>query len=129
MSYPPGPTEAPAVQTARWIARPIAFLEDCRRRFGPNFSVRFIGFTTPTVQAITLEVILRAVFGVTDPHRRARLREMLPRLLNDTASGRLQLRVLVARRLGRSDPLADLRELARAIDDLLFAEIAERRAA
>jgi cytochrome P450 len=74
-------------------------------------------------------VILKAVFGVTDPERDARLHERLPSLLGDTASPALQFRVLLSRRLGRGDPLASLRELIREIDELLLAEIAERRAA
>ena len=172
-ALPPGPTEPPVVQTARWLLRPIAFLESCRRRYGDAFSVTFLGFQTPLVmvsdpeairalyterghtacrraarsrcsrswararcccsrarehlarrklmlppfhgermrayeaivrevaaardrdagragepfalhprmQAITLEVILRAVFGVTDRERRARLRDLLRELL------------------------------------------------
>ena len=36
---PPGPSEPPVVQTARWLLRPISFLESCRRRFGDAFSV------------------------------------------------------------------------------------------
>ena len=79
------------------------------------------------MQAITLEVILRAVFGVTDPARDARLRDRLPLLLGDTASPALQFRVLLSRRLGRGDPLVGLRELLVEIDELLLAEIAERR--
>ena len=35
----------------------------------------------PRMQAVTLEVILRAVFGVSDPSRARLLRERLPRLL------------------------------------------------
>ena len=80
------------------------------------------------MQAITLEVILEAVFGVTDPARDERLHERLPLLLGDTASPALQFRVLLSRRLGRGDPLAGLRELLVEIDELLLAEIAERRA-
>jgi cytochrome P450 len=82
----------------------------------------------PRMQAVTLEVILRAVFGVTDPARRERLRVLLPRLLNGSSSAALQFRVLLSRRLDRSDPLADLRALSGEIDDLLLAEIGERRA-
>jgi cytochrome P450 family 135 len=216
-SLPPGPGEAPALQTVRWLVRPIAFLESCRRRFGDAFSVRFLGFQTPLVmvsdpeairalytgrehglppgrtlalrpvmgprsvlllegaehltrrrlmlppfhgermhayeqvvrkvaerdieswplgqpfalhprmQGVTLEVILRAVFGVTDPQRRERLRLLLPRLLEDTSSTSMQLRVLLARRAGRPGPLARLHELTHAIDEALLAEIAERR--
>ena len=42
-ALPAGPTEAPALQTARWLARPIAFMESCRRRYGDTFSVMFTG--------------------------------------------------------------------------------------
>jgi cytochrome P450 len=215
---PPGPSEPPLVQTLRWLARPISFMESCRRRFGDTFSVSFVGFRRPMVmlsdprairalytepknglppgrtisllpilgansvlllegrehlarrrlmlppfhgermrsyeqivreaaqreladwregaefaihprmQSLTLEVILRAVFGVTDPQRRAQLSERLPQLLGDTASVGLQLRMLLAPRLTRTDPLEGLKSQLGAIDELLFAEIAERRA-
>jgi cytochrome P450 len=206
------------LQTARWLIRPIAFLEDCRRRFGDAFSVRFLGFQTPLVmvsdseairvlyserehglppgrtfalrpvmgarsvlllegaehlqrrkamlppfhgermrayeaavtgiaerdiagwplgrpfalhprmQGVTLEVILGAVFGVTDPQRRERLRRLLPRLLDNTSSPSLQFRILLARRVNRPGPLAQLAELTDEIDTALLAEIAQRRA-
>ncbi len=217
-ALPPGPSEPPLTQTLRWLARPIAFMEACRRRYGDTFSVSFVGFKRPMVilsdpqairalyteqghglppgrtvsllpllgansvlllegrehlarrrlmlppfhgermrsyetivreaaqreladwrageafaihprmQAVTLEVILRAVFGVTDPQRRAQLSERLPQLLGETASLGLQLRVLLAGRFTRPDPLKGLRKLLDGIDELLFAEIAERRA-
>jgi cytochrome P450 len=217
-TLPPGPSESPAIQTARWLLRPIAFMESCRRRYGDAFSVRFLGFERPMVmlsdpeairalytahehglppgrsiallpvmgpgsvlllegrehlarrklmlppfhgermrsyeatvrevaereieswsedrqfaihprmQAVTLEVILHAVFGVTDPARGERLRERLPLLLGQTSSPALQFRVLLSRRFRRGDPLESLRELVSEIDELLLAEIAERRA-
>jgi cytochrome P450 len=213
----PCPPEPPGVQTARWLLRPIAFMESCRRRYGDVFGVRFLGFASPMVmlsspdaiqalyseprhglppgrtialmpvmgprsvlllegaehlarrrlmlppfhgermqayestvreiaereidswpsgeafalhprmQAVTLEVILRAVFGVTDHARRERLRLLLPQLLDRTSSAALQFKVLLSRRFGRLDPLGELRELTRQIDELLLAEIAERR--
>ncbi len=216
-ALPAGPSEPPLVQTLRWLTRPIAFMESCRRRFGETFSVNFVGFQRPMVilsdpqairalytepsnglppgrtvsllpilgadsvlllerrehlarrrlmlppfhgermrsyelimreavqrelvdwregeefaihpcmQAITLEVILRAVFGVTDPQRHAQLSERLPQLLGETASAALQLRMLLAPRLTRTDPLKDLKRMLAGIDELLFAEIAERR--
>ena len=82
----------------------------------------------PCMQALTLEVILRAVFGVSDSERGRRLREQLPRLLSLSASAGLQLRVLLSRRLRQGDPLERLREVTREIDELLLGEIAERRA-
>ena len=37
---PPGPRTPRALQTARWIARPAAFLEDAARRYGDMFTLR-----------------------------------------------------------------------------------------
>jgi cytochrome P450 len=82
----------------------------------------------PRMQAVTLEVIMRAVFGVTDRDRLAHLRVGLRSLLDDTASPRLQMSVLVARRLGRADPSAGLDGLTVDVDELLAAEIAAHRA-
>jgi cytochrome P450 len=214
---PPEPSEAPAVQTLRWLVRPIAFLESCRRRYGDAFSVRFLGFQTPMVmisdpdvvralytnpehglppgrsialqplvgdrsvlllegrehlqrrklmlppfhgermrayedivrevaerdiaqwpkgrefalhphmQAITLEIIQRAVFGVADPERRERLRGLLGELLDLTTSKALQFRVLFSRRFGGADPFAGLLRVREEVDALLFEEIREHR--
>ena len=82
----------------------------------------------PRMQAVTLEVILRAVFGVADAGRRERLREQLADLLGSTASPGLQFSVLLSRRLGGPDPLARLEALMAEIDETLLVEIAERRA-
>src|SRR5260221_13189018 len=65
----------------------------------------------PRMQAVTLEVILRAVFGVTDEVRRQRLLELLPQLLVRTAAASLQFRVLLSRRFTLLDPLVVLRLL------------------
>jgi cytochrome P450 family 135 len=205
------------MQMTRWLVRPIAFMESCRRRYGDPFSVRFPGFEQPMVmlsspeairalytahehglppgrtitllpvmgpdsvllaegaehlarrklmlppfhgermrsyesimreateraidgwpegrpfaihphmQAITLEVILRAVFGVSDRARGERLRERLPMLLGETSSPALQFRMMLSGRLGHGDPMARLREITAGVDELLFAEIAQRR--
>jgi cytochrome P450 len=82
----------------------------------------------PRMQRVTLEVILRAVFGVTDPSRRTRLADRLRRLLADTASAGLQFGVLASRRFGAPDPLARLQAQRREIDAMLDVEVAERRA-
>ena len=82
----------------------------------------------PHMQAVTLEVILRAVFGVTDPERRAVLTRTLGGLLGGTASAALQFRVLLSRRIGGADPLDTFRDLIGEIDAVLMAEIADRRA-
>ncbi|HEX2104456.1 MAG TPA: cytochrome P450, partial [Solirubrobacteraceae bacterium] len=217
-ALPAGPTEPPVVQTLRWLARPISFMESCRRRYGDAFSISFLGFQTPMVmlsdpeviralytvpdhdlppgrtialrpimgarslllltgrehlarrrvmlppfhgermrayeatvrevvardverwpegrpfalhphmQAVTLDVILRAVFGVTDAERREQLAGRLGRLLTLTASPGLQFGILLSRRLGGPDPLERLRLLTREIDELLAVEIEARRA-
>jgi cytochrome P450 family 135 len=81
----------------------------------------------PHMQAITLEVIIRAVFGVTDEARRAELAGRLNGLLSSTSSVGLQLGFLLSRRLGGPDPLERLRQLKQEIDALLAAEIQARR--
>jgi cytochrome P450 len=208
----------PAVQTIRWLVRPIAFMEAARRSRGENFGVMFLGFQTPLymlsdpaaiqalytepkhglppgrtlslepvmgkrsvlllegsehlarrkvmlppfhgermqayepvlreiaereiaswpddeplalhprMQAVTLELIMRAVFGVSDEARLDRLRALLPQLLDMTSSASLQLKVLLARRFEQLNPLAHLQAVQQQIDALLFAEIDERRA-
>jgi cytochrome P450 len=78
------------------------------------------------MQAVTLEVILRAVFGIAEGPRLDDLRILLRDLLVETGSTRRQLLGLVARRRGL-DPLEDLRGRLGRVDELLFAEIAEHR--
>ncbi len=78
------------------------------------------------MQAITLEVILRAVFGVAEGPRLDVLRGLLGDLLAATGSTRVQLRALFARRTG-ADPLAEIRARLAEVDAALFAEIAEHR--
>ena len=214
----PASTEAPAIQTLRWLLRPISYLETCRRRFGDTFAMNLLGFTTPTVvisdpdairtlysnpahtlppgravtlepimgrrsvlllegsehlarrklmlppfhgermrayedtvrevvgreveswpatepfalhprmQAVTLEVILRAVFGVTDARRREALSRRLEALLAGTSTISLQLRFVLSRRFGGPDPLEPITRLKQEIDRLLDVEIAARRA-
>ncbi len=80
------------------------------------------------MRGVTLEVIVRAVFGVTDPGRRTRLADRLSRLLAGTASTGLQFAVLASRRFGAPDPMTRLQGLRREIDAMLDREIAERRA-
>jgi cytochrome P450 len=78
------------------------------------------------MQAVTLEVILRVVFGVADGPRLDRLRVLLRDVLVVTGSTRMQLTGLFARRAGR-DPLAQVRTRLGQVDEALFAEIAEHR--
>ena len=79
----------------------------------------------PHMQRLTLEVILKAVFGVSDGERLERLRRLLRELLDATSTG-MQLRML-ARRLRDAGPIPAIRALTDEIDRELFAEISERR--
>jgi cytochrome P450 family 135 len=217
-ALPPEPSWSPLVQTLRWSFRPLAFMAECRRRYGDAFSVRFLGFRSPMVlisdpaairalytesanglppgrnlvlepilgprsvlllegaehlarrrlmlppfhgermrayeetvrtavgreidswplgesfpiharmQAITLEVILGAVFGVHEGPRHDRLRGMLATVLQETASPRAQIVGLATRRFSRRGPYARFERQLREVDELMFAEIAEHRA-
>jgi cytochrome P450 len=82
----------------------------------------------PRMQAITLEIILRVVFGVAEGPRLQRLRRVLTRVLEETASPFTQLIGLASRRFGGRGPWAKFEGQLRAVDELLYAEISERRA-
>jgi cytochrome P450 len=218
VALPPEPSSPPLVQMLRWAFRPIAFMEDCRRRFGDSFSVRFLGFERPMVlisdpeaikalyrerehglppgrnailepivgskslliqqgpehlsrrrlmlppfhgermrsyeetmneivsaeidswtlgeefpiharmQAVTLEIILRVVFGVSTGSRLDRLREMLSTVLTETATPGRQVLGLALQRFGIGGGMfARFESQLREVDELLLAEIAEHR--
>jgi cytochrome P450 len=218
VALPPEPKSPPLVQTLRWSFRPLPFMQECRERYGDNFSVKFLGFERPMVmisdpaaikalytershglppgreivltpivgsrsllvldgadhlahrklmlppfhgermrsyqplveeivdaeidswplgeefaihprmQAITLEVILRVVFGVAEGPRLQKLRGMLTRVLEETASPFTQLIGLASRRFGGRGPWASFEGQLRAVDEVLYEEIADRRA-
>ncbi len=77
---------------------------------------------------MTLEVILRVVFGVSDGPRLERLRGLLAKVLTETASPTAQLVRIATQRFDRRGPWAKFEGQLRAVDELLYAEIAERRA-
>src|SRR3954453_23549354 len=79
------------------------------------------------MQAVTLEVILRVVFGVSSGPRLDRLRQMLSTVLQETASPGQQVLGLALRRFGGDGPFARYQDQLREVDELLFAEIAEHR--
>jgi cytochrome P450 len=81
----------------------------------------------PRMQAMTLNVILAAVFGLTDGPRRDELRGLLARLLelNTTLATTLpQLRL----ELGGLSPWGKLMRHTERVDRAVYAEIARRRA-
>jgi cytochrome P450 family 135 len=90
--------------------------------FGEEFRIH------PRMQAVTLEVILRAVFGVTEPARLIRMRERLGALLNQTASPGKQLLGLATQRFGRWGPWRRFEKTLGGVDEVIYEEIAARRA-
>ena len=80
----------------------------------------------PSMQAITLEVILRAVFGITDERRRDELSAALVAILSATATPRAVGFIIPGIR--RTPAFRRLDALSERIDELLAAEISERRA-
>jgi cytochrome P450 family 135 len=81
----------------------------------------------PRMQAITLEVILRLVIGVRDPGALARLRELLGRLLEQPTT-LLFLATAVERDISWFRPWRRFLSIRAAADELIYREIAKRRA-
>jgi cytochrome P450 family 135 len=215
---PPGPRTPRSLQTLRWIVRPTAYMEECRRRYGDSFTLeianegqwvfltqpdavkqvftgdprllhageanvvllpvlgthsvlllddaahmrqrklmlppfhgdRLRGYaatmrevtreaiaswplgqplgTRPLMQALTLEIIMRTVFGVQDEARKARLGAALSELLRWGSDPR---RVAVGIALGpqRSIRLGLFRSVLQPADDAIYEEIAAHREA
>src|SRR5271169_2491896 len=42
MTLPPGPRLPALVQSFFWVKRPLAFMDDCQRRFGDIFTLRWL---------------------------------------------------------------------------------------
>jgi cytochrome P450 family 135 len=83
----------------------------------------------PSMQALTLDVIMSAVFGVAAGARREELKRRVRAML-DPVSRRITFMVyaLSGQRLGRGN-IERFEERRAALDELLFYEIAERRRA
>ena len=121
-ALPEGPREVPVFQTARWLVRPIAFLESCRRRFGDTFSVRFVGMRTPLVM-VSDPAAVRALYSEREnglpPGRTFALRPLVGGrsiLLQEGAEHLQRRRLMLPAFHG---------ERIRAYEDLV-AEVAER---
>jgi cytochrome P450 family 135 len=82
----------------------------------------------PRMQAITLDIILRTVFGVREGERLAELRDALRDFLDLTTNPRLLLPLLLVgpQRVRRLGPF---RRRIDRVDQLIYREIAERRRA
>ncbi|RJQ68868.1 cytochrome P450 [Pseudonocardiaceae bacterium YIM PH 21723] len=77
------------------------------------------------MQALTLEVILQVVFGVADPARLTRLRELVPRI---SEVGPLVFLSITLESLQKIPPWSRFLSMRDEVYGLLDAEIAERRA-
>jgi cytochrome P450 len=86
---------------------------------GPSFALH------PHMQSITLEVILRAVFGINDPQRLATARRVVGEF--GRRSDALMLPRLLRRDLGRLSPWRRFTDARDAIDALLREELHLRR--
>jgi cytochrome P450 len=80
----------------------------------------------PRMQAITLEIILRVVFGMDRGPRLVELREQIKRLL-DVTTKPWALVPQLRRNLGPLSPWARFLAVRDAVDAVLFDEIARRR--
>ena len=108
-----------AVQGFRTVIRDVAEAEVDRWQVGEQFAVR------DRMRALTFEVIVRAVFGVTDPARIERLRQALVSVLDMTPI--FLLPHMLRRDLGAWSPWGRFQRRLQAADALLYEEIARRR--
>lgn len=81
----------------------------------------------PRFQALTLEVILAAIFGVAEGERADRLRVLLGEVLHMTSSPATMAVGVFAQRFRRFGPWRRFFGMIAEIDELLAREIAERR--
>lgn len=81
----------------------------------------------PSMLDLSLEVILRAVFGLADGERLDAIRRSARSLLEASAFGIAATRPVGHEDLGELDPWAAFTRRMEALDELLYAEIAERR--
>jgi cytochrome P450 len=82
----------------------------------------------PRMQAITLDIILRTVFGIREAEKLVELRDALRDFLDLTTNPRLLLPLLLVGP-GRVRKLGAFRRRIDRVDHLIYREIAERRRA
>ena len=109
-----------AVGNFRAVIRDVAEAEIGRWREGEKLVMR------ERMRALTFEVIVRAVFGVTEPKRIERLRRALLAVLDMQTV--LLLPRMLRRDLGRWSPGGRFQRRLAAADALLYEEINRRRA-
>lgn len=93
-------------------------------KVGEPFSAR------PFMQEISLQIILKAVFGLEESSRYDKLRKSITALLNPKSLALLALTILfppMQQDFGAWSPWGQLMRQIGQIDDLIYAEVAERR--
>ncbi len=110
-----------AVRTFREVIREVAAAEIDRWRVGETFRMR------ERMRGLTFEVIVRAVFGVTEPARVERLRAALVSVIDSQFV--LLVPGALRRELGGHGPWGAFQRRRRAADELLYEEIDRRREA
>jgi cytochrome P450/ubiquinone/menaquinone biosynthesis C-methylase UbiE len=113
------PFQGSAVQNFRTVIRDVAAADIGGWREGERFLMR------ERMRALTFEVIVRAVFGVTDANRIEQLRSTLVSVLDMQAV--FLLPNMLRRDLGRFSPWGQFQRRLRAADALIYEEIALRR--
>jgi cytochrome P450 len=113
------PFQGSAIQSFRTVIREVAEAEVDGWREGERFVMR------ERMRALTFEVIVRAVFGVTERERIERLRSALVSLLDMQAI--FVMPNALRRDLGRWSPWGRFQRRLKAADALLYGEIARRR--
>jgi cytochrome P450 len=114
------PFQGSAVQNFRTVIREVAEAEVGRWKEGDRFLMR------KRMRALTFEVIVRAVFGVTERERIERLRSALVSLIDMQTV--FLLPNALRRDLGRWSPGGRFQRRLKAADALLYDEIERRRA-
>jgi len=104
------------------IARYAELIEQITDReideWGPGDTIR----TRTVAQAITMEVMIRAVFGVSDPDRIDELKQRLPRL-----SSINPVLLVMQKDLGPLSPWGRFVRNRDRVDEILYEEIGQRR--
>ncbi|MCW2988044.1 MAG: cytochrome [Solirubrobacterales bacterium] len=113
------PFQGSAIQSFRSVIREVAAAEVDSWTAGQSFALR------ERMRALTFEVIVRAVFGVTERDRIERLRGALVSLIDIQAI--FVMPQALRRDLGRWSPWGQFQRRLRAADALLYEEIARRR--
>ncbi|HMC06816.1 MAG TPA: cytochrome P450 [Solirubrobacterales bacterium] len=74
---PPGPRQPPAIQTIAWWARPVAFLERSRARYGKRFTIRLLAAPPFVIlsEPEQLKEVFAAPVDVLHPGEGARILE------------------------------------------------------